>query len=369
MHVVRFVFLLGCLALASARAQHARDGERVYRVACVQCHGRDGGGAPETVVGFDRPLPDFADCAFNTAEARGDWAAIVARGGPARGFSELMPAFGDALTRSEIDSVVDYVRRFCASRAWPRGDLNRPRPLVTEKAYPENEAVFATGTTLKGDGAVLNELVFERRFGTASQLELVVPFGWQQRTLERATGLVTSWVGGIGDVEAGLKHVLFHDDARGLILSAASVVLLPTGSVSGNFGTGTTVFESFLAAGAALPRGGFLHLQGGVELPVQLARASREAFWRGTLGVELPERTFGRVWSPMVEVLGASELVAGAPIDWDVVPQFQVTLSTRQHVRANVGIRVPVNRTGERQSVLLAYLLWDWFDGGFRQGW
>ncbi len=129
------------------------------------------------------------------------------------------------------------------------------------------------------------------------------------------------------------------------------------------------MFESFLAAGAALPRAGFLQFQGGVGLPVHLARASREAFWRGVLGATIRERQFGRAWSPMLEVLGAKELVAGAPTDWDLVPQMQVTLSTRQHIRLNVGARVPANRAGVRQTELRAYLLWDWFDGGFRQGW
>ncbi|HEU4994570.1 MAG TPA: cytochrome c [Gemmatimonadaceae bacterium] len=366
--------LLLCLALASAPGRGAVDdppnGERIYRTACLQCHGVDGTGAPSTVLGFDLALPDFSDCAFGTAEARADWTAIITKGGPARGFSQRMPAFGDALSPHEITAVIAYLRTLCSeSRAWPVGDLNFPRPLVTEKAFPENEAVLTSGSALEGDGAVLNELVFERRFGPRSQFEVVVPFGWQERTLDRATGSVTSWIGGIGDVEAGVKHVLFHDNDRRLILSAAATAILPTGSVRGNFGSGTTVFESFLAAGAALPRRGFLQLQSGVGLPVQLARAPRDAFWRGVLGITIPERQFGRAWSPMVEVLGARDLVAGAPTDWDLIPQFQVTLSARQHVRANVGVRVPVNRSGVRQTELLAYLLWDWFDGGFRQGW
>ena len=32
-----------------------------------------------------------------------------------------MPAFGDALSWEEIETVVDYVKDFCASRAWPPG--------------------------------------------------------------------------------------------------------------------------------------------------------------------------------------------------------------------------------------------------------
>lgn len=357
--------LVACFAIVSAPKPSGVDdppnGERIYRTACLQCHGADGTGAPSMVLGFDDELPDFSDCSFGSAEARADWTAVIARGGAARGFSERMPAFGDALSPREIDAVIDYLHTFCDSRAWPPGDLNFPRALVTEKAFPENEAVLDAASTLEGTSAVLNELVFERRFGSRSQLELAVPFGWQQRP-------GASWVGGIGDIEAGLKHVLIFD-RRGFILSAGAAAVLPTGSVSGDLGSGTTVFESFFAAGAALPRRGFLQFQGGVEVPVHLARASREAFWRGALGATIRQGAFGRAWSPMVEVVGAKDLVGGAPTNWDVVPQIQVTLSTRQHVRFNVGALVPTNRTGVRRTELRAYLLWDWADGGFRQGW
>jgi hypothetical protein len=340
----------------------------VYRAACLQCHGADGTGAPATVLGFDVELPDFSNCAFGTAEPRADWTAVVARGGPARGFSERMPAFGDALSARQIAAVVEYLRTFCGRRTWPPGDLNLPRPLVTEKAFPENEAVISTGATLEGSGAVLSDLVFERRFGTSSQIELKVPVGWQERTREPTGGSGAEWIGGIGDVEASVKHVLFHDN-RAFILSAAAAAVLPTGSVSGGFGSGTTLFEGFLAAGAALPRNGFLQVQGGVGLPVHLARAAREAFWRGVAGATIHEGQLGRAWSPMVELLGATELFASAATDWAVVPQVQITLSARQHVRTNVGVRVPMTRTDVRQTELLAYLLWDFGDGGFRQGW
>jgi hypothetical protein len=78
---------------------------------------------------------------------------------------------------------------------------------------------------------------------------------------------------------------------------------------------------------------------------------------------------FGRTWSPMVEVLGARELASGEPVLWDVVPQMQVTLSKRQHIMINVGVRVPVNGRDSRRTQVLTYFLWDWFDGGLFDGW
>jgi hypothetical protein len=53
----------------------------------------------------------------------------------------------------------------------------------------------------------------------------------------------------------------------------------------------------------------------------------------------------------------------------DIVPQLQVALNKRQHVRLSVGVRTPVNNTVGRDTQLVFYVLWDWFDGGLREGW
>ena len=64
------------------------SGEEIYRQACATCHGIDGTGAPQSVVGFELPLPnghdfpDFTDCATNTVEPLADWVAVVASGRP-----------------------------------------------------------------------------------------------------------------------------------------------------------------------------------------------------------------------------------------------------------------------------------------------
>jgi hypothetical protein len=70
----------------------------------------------------------------------------------------------------------------------------------------------------------------------------------------------------------------------------------------------------------------------------------------------------------MVEVLGSRELISDAPTHWDVVPQVQVTLNTRQNIMANVGARIPVDGS-DRNVQVMGYLLWDWFDGGLLDGW
>jgi hypothetical protein len=351
-------------------AETVAAGERVYRSACASCHGVDGRGMPQAQVGFTVPLPDFTDCSFATREPEADWTAITHRGGPVRGFSELMPAFGAALTRDEIERSLRYLRGFCEARNWPRGELNLPRPLVTEKAYPEDEAVFSSGFAVEGRAAVLNEIVYERRLGARSQFEIVVPFGWRRRERPiEPSGVAFDWTGGIGDIAISVKHAALHTLRSGSILSFAGELKLPTGDEDDGFGVGTTRFEPFLAFGQILPADAFLQLQAGFELPFDTGRAPEEAFWRGVFGASLTSDEFGRTWSPMVEVLAARELVHGVPPDWDLVPQIQVTLNRRQNIMANLGVRIPLNRTDVRQTEILLYLLWDWFDGGLLDGW
>jgi hypothetical protein len=77
---------------------------------------------------------------------------------------------------------------------------------------------------------------------------------------------------------------------------------------------------------------------------------------------------FGRTFTPMVELLGAREFEDGATTAWDIVPQMQFTLNTRQHVLLNAGVRLPIDDSARRSSVII-YILWDWFDGGFFDGW
>jgi hypothetical protein len=53
----------------------------------------------------------------------------------------------------------------------------------------------------------------------------------------------------------------------------------------------------------------------------------------------------------------------------DLVPQMQVTLSRRLHVRANAGLQIPMSNREGRPKSFVFYVLWDWFDGGLFDGW
>lgn len=341
------------------------DGAELYKSACASCHGPDGRGREQSHVGFDIPLPDFTDCSFATREPDADWLAVAHDGGPARGFSRLMPAFGQALAVEDLGKILGHIRTFCDNPAWPRGELNLPRTFFTEKAYPEDEAVVTSEINVSGSRGVAMTFVFEKRFGTRSQLEVKLPIEASRGGSENL------WRGGAGDLVFGFKHAIAHSLDRGYILALAGEAVLPTGDEAAELSKNTPVFETFISYGQMLPFDSFIQAQAGIELPVNPHRAEREAFWRVAAGRTWTRGPlgFGRAWTPMAELIAARELEGGAAVHWDLVPQIQVSLNTRQHLLVNVGVRVPLNQRSGRDTQLLVYFLWDWFDGKLRDGW
>ena len=361
--------VLVTIPVRAARAQvpetgNRATGEQIYNEACAACHGRDGRGNPSAVVGFDVALPDFTDCVFATVESAEGWHAVVHEGGPVRALDRHMPAFGDALSDEEIDLAVSHVRTFCKNqRAYPQGDLNLPRPLVTEKAFPENEAVYTMGFSRDAGHAVSNGFVYERRIGARYQYEVNVPFDVQQ------SGANEPWAHGLGDVAVALKRVMYHDVRKGTIFSIGEEIGLPTGKESQGLGSGVTTFESWAAFGQVLPAMSFVQFHTGIGIPSNSELAAKEAFWRAAIGKTFTAPKFGRIWTPMVEVVGAREIVSGAVNEWDVIPQMQVSLSKRRHVLVSGGMQLPLNQRDERKPQVLAYLIWDWYEGGLFDGW
>ena len=349
-------------------------GEAIYAASCANCHGLDGRGLAPSLVAFEEELPDFTDCDFAAREPDADWIAVAHEGGPVRGFSEMMPAFRGALTEEQLGRVMEYIRTLCTDPNWPRGELNLPRALLTEKAYPEDEWVVEVGVDLAGDGAVEGTYVYEQRFGPRSQIEVVIPYRWWRGGdggEEGGEAPVAEGVGhGLGDLVLALKHALYHDLAAGTIVSVMGEVILPTGDHDGDPGPRGSEVEAFLSLGRLLPGDAFLQAQAGAAVPLNPDAAS-EGFGRIVLGRTWTEGKWGRAWSPMLEAQVKREFRSGAGIRLDLVPQVQVSFNTRQHVLGNVGILIPAGREdGKRPPLrLLAYLLLDWFDGGFFEGW
>jgi hypothetical protein len=320
-------------------------------------------------VGFPTPVPDFTDCDFANREPDSDWMGIAYEGGPSRGFSEHMPAFQGALTVEQVQLAVNHIRTFCTDDRWPRGELNLPRALITGKAFPEDEAVMTTLIDIEGEGAILNKVVYEQRFGPRNQWEIVVPFGWLETENVIDDDGSTRWTSSMGDIALALKRVVYHSYEKGSIVSVAGELILPTGDEELGFGNGTTVFEPFVVWGQILPADFFLQTQFGLELTADKDKAENAAFLRAALGWTTTTGEFGRAWSPMVELTAGREFATDTTIRYSIVPQIQITLNKRQHIMFNFGLRAPLNERDVRKTQVVFYVLWDWFDGTLFEGW
>ncbi len=342
-----------------------KRGEQLYKAACTSCHGSDGQGAPKSVAGFEPPqtFPDFSKCDQTTPEVNSAYKAVITHGGPHRGFSQIMPAFGQALSSDEIDDLIAYLRHFCREeRKWPRGELNLPRAIVTEKAFPEDEVVLSTGINVQGTPGNESHVIHEQRFGVKNQIEVDVPIQFQNQD--------HVWYGGVGDATLAVKRVMYSDLNKGSIMSLQGGLLIPSGNRSRGFGSGTTTFETFAAFDQVFRSDTFIQTQFGADLPFHTSIAPQSIFFNTAIGQSFAsDHRLGRLWSPMVEFLAARDLTTGARMEWDVLPQLQVTISRRQHIRGDIGLRIPATETAGRQKQLVFYLLWDWQDGKFTEGW
>jgi mono/diheme cytochrome c family protein len=358
------LFTTAGLAQFANTTSRSESGEQIYKSACVACHGPDGKGMPTSIAGFEQPrtFPDFTRCDQTTPEPNPAWKAVIVQGGPTRGFSQIMPSFSEALSADDIDQVIHYLRSFCRESSWPRGELNLPRALVTEKAYPEDEVVVSSAINAHGTPGVETHIIHEQRFGVRNQVEVDVPVNFQDQN--------HVWYGGVGDTTLGIKRVMFSSLRSGSILSLQGSVLLPSGSPARGFGSGTTTFETFAAFDQLFRTNTFIQTQFGADLPRHTNIAPQSLFFNTALGQSfIADHGLGRMWSPMVEFLAARDLANGAKTNWDVLPQMQVTISHRQHIRADLGVRVPANNTAGRSVQVVVYVLWDWQDGRLNEGW
>ncbi len=339
-------------------------GKHIYEAACIACHGANGKGTDESIAGFKKPdsFPEFTRCDQTTAEMDNDYRAVIVNGGPFRGFSQIMPSFSEALTPDQINKVIGYLRGFCTEAHWPRAELNLPRALITEKAYPEDETVISTAINARGAPGNTTDIIHEQRFGVKNQIEVDVPVTFQHDN--------QTWYGGVGDTTLGLKRELFSYLKQGSILAVEGAVILPLGNRTHGLGTGVTTFETFASYGQLFPKYYFLQLQAGALLPVDTAKAPQSVFFNSNFGKSFSQnRGLGRTWSPMVELVATRDLINHSATDWDVVPEFQVTVSRRQHIKMGLGVRTPMTNPAGRPIQAMFYVLWDWQDGKLTEGW
>lgn len=347
-----------------------RTGDQVFAAACATCHGARGRGVDRSIRGFEIDPPDFTDCKFTSREPKTDWVGIATEGGPLKGFSAMMPSFGKVLSRQQLEAAVDHAKGFCPQRRWPPGEFNLAKPLYTGKAFPEDEVALSVSATVNEPVSVMGKFVVAARVGARHQLEAVIEGGAHQIETVYNDGTVSRrWGEGAGDIALAWKGVLWHSLPAGTIGSLSLDVFFPTGDEQDGLSDGIFKLEPALRIGQIVPYVGFIQLQGGAELSTDLDTAPHGVFWRAAVGHTFRRDGYRRAFSPMVEILGSTELEDKAPVDWDIAPQLQIALSKRQHIRLGAGAKLPLTDFDERQIELKAYLIWDWYDGSLSEGW
>jgi mono/diheme cytochrome c family protein len=333
-------------------ANHIFRGKFLYEeyAGCASCHGADGRGEVEGVT-LDPPPPDLSDCSFNSREPRRDWTAVIVRGGSARGLSMSMPAYGEVLTPAQIDTLIDYLKTFCADEGWPPGELNFRRPQITSKAFPENEALLIPTYSDGENASTVAKMVYERRFGRRGHWEIAVPFANESGPPSTR---------GIGDVELSVKYVFAKHQPSLFILSGGLETALPTGDSEIGVGNGTWKLSPYLAAGKGFEA---FYLQSSVKYETPLESNSGESELLYNLAFTLPLTKEKKGLFPMLEFNGITVTETGKT-ELFITPQLYLGLVRRGHIAFSLGSQIPVSRERPFDYRLVSFLLWEYADGG-----
>ena len=166
----------------------------------------------------------------------------------------------------------------------------------------------------------------------------------------------------------GPERLLFSSHRS--ILALEGKLTLPLGPAEPRLGNGTTTFDGSVSYGQLLPAAFFLQTQAGSQRPIRTTDTPSVIYWHTAIGKSFRQgKGLGRIWSPMLEFLADRNMQPFAKTNWDLLPQLQVSLSKRQHVRASLGVQYPANNVLDRPVQVVFSILWDWFDGGLREGW
>lgn len=343
----------GSPAPARAEGFDLLRGQRHYEAACAACHGPTGQYDPTLpgVMALDPKPADFSDPLFNSREPSADWFMVTRHGGSPMGFSPAMPAFQAAFSDDEIHEVIAHLKTLAGEHNYPPGDLNYLRPFRTKKAWLEDEVVYLNRFTARdqADDVVYNAIEFEKRWFARWQTELKLSHEFE--------GNEGQW----DEVEAGAKYALYDSLRHTFLLSGGSdfAVSLRSGNEA----------EAIPYLAAAKGLGEYFTLQASVKSHLPFTEVGD-----GDIEVSTTVHWIPTPWPR--GVFPGLEFTARAPFDsgdrdmlqWTVLPELNFGLSRRGHVRAAAGVEIPLN---ERQYDFRFhfYLLWDFADGMFWEGW
>lgn len=348
---------LWATTVVPSRADDLARGAEIYAANCVTCHGPTGQPDPDSplVKALGIVPANFADALFNSREPASTWKLVITHGGPPVGFSDKMPAFGAALTESDIDAVLAYVKTLDGEHDYPDGELNLFLPVRTKKAFPEDEWVWKQRYTGQdGDNAWRNTLEYEFRIGQRWQGVIEVNHDLKGSQSD------------FGHAEPGFKYVMKHDAQAGFIATVAAQVGVPLNR------NANWEFLPYVAVGKVISDQWTFQGSGRLKLDLEtsdnsLAELAGIVHWTHT---PWPRRVFP-----------ALEVIAEVPFERDsgsrrkdavqvsLLPQARIGLNKRGNIALNVGVELPVNDTYRYDWRAYLYFIWDFADGGLFDGW
>jgi hypothetical protein len=314
---------------------------------CARCHAEDGSGRIAEPTVTVTPM-DFTECKVATPEPDADWERAIAKGGLGVGLSPQMPAFDDSLTPAQITAFVSHLRGFCTDPDWPIGNVNFPRPILTEKAFPENEIVLLPAISHYSESQAPTitdgtfKVIFERRFGKQSMFELSVPLVTTNSLLTRTSGL--------GDIAIGVKSAAYFNGSR--IISVGVELALPTGDRFKDHGSGALKIEPFVSAGMMIG-GWYWQSQVKPEISTDTVRAGHHLVYNSYLGRDTSNAP--DTWTLGVELNGEDDRVA-------LTPQIRKGLTGTGAIAASFGMMLPLNKREEQGTRWVGYLLWEYLE-------
>lgn len=349
--------VLALLVPSALEAQPASIPE-MWSAWCAGCHAEDGSGRVDAPTITVVPM-DFTDCKVASGEPDADWERAIAKGGLGVGLSSEMPAFEDSLTRDQISAFVSHLRGFCGEAGWPSGNANFPRPILTGKAFPENEFVMLPAISHWNESPAPSittaslVAIYERRIGRRSMIEIEVPLV--------GTNSLTTWTSGIGDVAFAFKHAVFDRADAPRIVSVGLETVLPSGDRFKDHGSGTTIFEPFISAGAML-RDWYLQSQFTIELPLDRLRADRVVAYNAYVGRDAGSAP--DTWTFGVELNGEIALPQlGVTTHFvSLTPQVRKGLTATGALAAAAGAMLPLNKADAQGVRWVGYLLWEYLE-------
>jgi mono/diheme cytochrome c family protein len=103
-----------CPASAYAeRKSSLADGKKIYMHYCTPCHGMEGDGKGFNAKNLDPRPANHTDSQLMTKRSDDDLFEAINGGGKRVGKSTLMPAWGKTLTKTQVQSLVLYLRKLC----------------------------------------------------------------------------------------------------------------------------------------------------------------------------------------------------------------------------------------------------------------